>query len=213
MILHTCSRTHTWNSLSGRSTQRSLSCRLRRILPSELYPLRITSTGRFCYAMRAACTRAYNINYRARKYAYVCVCTCARSPVYAAGKRGDMPGEGGGTISTTFQRRLKRQAAHMYRAVGEGRRWVKGDVGRGAAANGEGRGYSHVGIVWGTPRVNADAVGSGVEIRANINVTCKFSSAISLSLAKDSDFSRGKIFSRQRNKYWIFLLFFGSNLT
>lgn len=92
---------------------------------------------------------------------------------------------------------------------------MKGDVGRGAAANGEGRGYSHVGIVWGTPRVNADAVGSGVEtmIRANINVTCKYSSAISLSLAKDSDFSRGKIFSRQRNKYWIFLLFFGSNLT
>lgn len=75
---------------------------------------------------------------------------------------------------------------------------MKGDVGRGAVASGEGRGYSHVGIVWGTPRVNTDAVGSGVEtvIRANINVTCKFSSAISLSLAENSNSSRGKIFSK-----------------
>lgn len=44
MILHTCSRTHTFaeqtEPFTERSTQRSLSCRLRRILPTELYPLR-----------------------------------------------------------------------------------------------------------------------------------------------------------------------------
>lgn len=62
-----------------------------------------------------------------------------------------------------------------------------GEERRGEGASGEGREYSHVGIVWGTSRVNADAVGIGVEmiICANVNVTCKFSPAISLSLAKD----------------------------
>lgn len=72
-----------------------------------------------------------------------------------------------------------------------------------AEGRGEGTGYSHVGIVWGTPRVNADAVGIGVEttIRANVNVTCKLLSAryLCLSLAKDS---RGeKNLPERGNKY------------
>lgn len=54
-------------------------------------------------------------------------------------------------------------------------------------------GYSHVGIVWGRPRVNADAVAIGVEITAYADFQEIFF------------FSRKNFFDRRRNM--VFFLF------
>lgn len=195
MILHTCSRTHTL-ATAFRGEAHSVRCRVVFVVFSPRNFIRFVSPAPAVSATRCEQHARVRItNYRARMYVCACVrvymYVCARARVLSRLRRQvNAPNArwSGGTTSATFQRRLKRRTAHMYRAVGEGRRWVKGDVGRTRAERREGTGYSHVGIVWGTPRVNADAVGIGVEtmIRANINVTCKFLSVISLSLAKDS---------------------------
>lgn len=70
----------------------------------------------------------------------------------------------------------------MYRAVGEGRRWVKGRRGMEDAGKGRERERQPGTVMWGvalgTPRVNVDAVGIGVEtstfhIDQNLWVKCQ----------------------------------------
>lgn len=85
--------------------------------------------------------------------------------------------------------------------MGEGRRGLVDE------RRGETTGYSHVGIVWGTPRVNADAVGhwrrdENVDTRARAPTrVCKFSGNICFFAKTKNSWRSGRNFSREE-KYF-----------